>query len=169
MLYLQLSSFYNHIGQTSQLHRKLSPFESHCNQDTYPSRRRSSIYGLLRNEATSFACHAFQGKWELDLGRSISPEEWEKMHSLTHKSSISGYTQEKTIRFSLDGTELLTNFVKFTPQHLILAGDVMWLWVRTYIYGGSVQTFCLFGGKSSHFLTLPCRPKLILQKWGSSP
>lgn len=31
----------------------------------------------------------FQNKWEMDLGRSISLEEWGKIYALTHKTSIS--------------------------------------------------------------------------------
>lgn len=96
--YRQLTSFYHHIESKAQLHRQLSPFELLCTQETYPTKVVSLVYGILRKELTSHASPPFQRKLELDLGHSTSTEEWKKMHALTHKSSISGYTQEKNYK-----------------------------------------------------------------------
>lgn len=104
LLYLQLSSYYHHIGNKPQLHRKLSPFETFCSQETCPSRTISSMYRILMTEKSSQAGLPFQGRWELELGCSIS---------LTHKSSISVYTQEKSYKSSPHGIERLTFYKKF--------------------------------------------------------
>lgn len=38
------------------------------------------------------------GKWELELGRSLSLDEWGKIYALSRKSSMSGYTQENNYK-----------------------------------------------------------------------
>lgn len=98
LVYRQLQSFYLHLDPKSHLHRDLLPFESLCTRDSYPTRLISTVYNILRDERSSTSVPLFQSKWESDLGRSFSPEEWVKIYTLTHKSSLSGYTQEKNFK-----------------------------------------------------------------------
>lgn len=96
--YRQLRSFYQRLTHATNLHRQLLPFESLCLQDSYPARAISTVFGILRNTSTEQATPSFQAKWESDLNRTFSTEEWGKIYALSHKSSISGYTQEKNYK-----------------------------------------------------------------------
>lgn len=96
--YQQLSSFYNRLNAKHRVRAKLFPFEKMCLQESPPTKTLSFVYSMLCEERTKQFPPPYQNKWESDLGHPISSEDWRIIFALTHRSSISGYTQEKNFK-----------------------------------------------------------------------
>lgn len=96
--YQQLSSFYSRLKAKHRVCTELLPFEKLCLQKIPPIKTLFFVYNMLREERTKQSPPPYQSKWETDLGHPISPEDWRTIFALTHKSSISGYTQEKNFK-----------------------------------------------------------------------
>lgn len=80
-----------------RFHRPLTAFEDMCSLSQIPRYTLSLIYKEILFHTHNVVPN-FMQKSSQDLGIEISPGQWHTSFTLTHKSSIFGFTQEKNYK-----------------------------------------------------------------------
>lgn len=94
---LRISSFCSDLFSSTHTHRPLTDYEQLCSLSETPRHLLSTIYKLLHS-LTHDQLPPYTRRWATDLGKDLSPDDWQKSFHFTHKSSISCHIQEKNFK-----------------------------------------------------------------------